>query len=101
VGHPAAGAYAPAEAERIVDCGRDAWVDVGPDEALWLERERVWEQPVVVQDRPGAPQLSVSTVVVRRKDRGLYVPCVSKNDRVFGDEVPVVDVVFHQTMRDR
>jgi hypothetical protein len=101
VGHPASGADTPAEAERIVNCCWDARVDVGPDEALWLERERVWEQPVIVQDRPGAPHPGVSVFFVRRIDRGSYVPCVSENDRVFGNEVAVVDVVFHQTMWNR
>lgn len=43
VGHPAPGADTPPEAEGIVDCGRDAGVDVRPDEALWLEREGVGE----------------------------------------------------------
>ena len=37
VGHPASGADATAKAERIVDCGGHAWVDVGVCEALRLE----------------------------------------------------------------
>jgi hypothetical protein len=52
VGHPASGADTPPEAKRIVDCSWDARIDVGIGEALGLERERVWEQPVVVQDTP-------------------------------------------------
>ena len=95
--HPAAGAYTPPETERIVDCSWDARVDIGPDEALWLERERVWEQPVVVQNCPAHLDISAVLFLSTRIE---YVPCISENDGVFGDEVPVVDVVFHQAMRD-
>ena len=48
VGHPASGTDPPPKAEHIVDCGWDTWDDVGIGEALRLERERVWEQSVVV-----------------------------------------------------
>lgn len=48
VRHPAAGADAPPKAERVVDSRRDAWVHVGCGEALRLEREGIWEEPVVV-----------------------------------------------------
>ena len=65
--HPAAGAYTPPETKRIVDCSWDARVDIGPDEALRFERERVWEQPVVVQNCPA--HLDVSAVRVVDTDR--------------------------------
>ena len=48
VGHPASGTDPPPKAECIVDCGWDARVDIGIGEAFRLERERVWEQSVVV-----------------------------------------------------
>jgi hypothetical protein len=48
VRHPAAGADAPSKAERVVDRRRDAWVHIGRGEALRLEREGIWEEPVVV-----------------------------------------------------
>jgi hypothetical protein len=53
VGHPTAGADTPPKAESIIHGRVDARVYVGSDKALWLECERVGEEPVVVQDSPG------------------------------------------------
>ena len=96
--HPASGAHTSAKAERIVDRGGHAWVDVRVREALRLERERVREEPVVVQDRPETKLSSFLRVI---RFGAISLPCVSENDRVFGEEVAVVDVVFHQAMWDR
>lgn len=53
VGHPAAGADTPPEAESVIYGRVNARVYVGSDKALRLECEGVGEESVVVQDSPG------------------------------------------------